>query len=123
MAKKGQKAWVIQWSAAGDHGWAALKVSEYERQDEKVVMVLPSRWSVRQVSLIVEILYAKAAYTPGEQWSHLIGAPDHVSLRHVPYPVRVDHDMISCGHNPHLIARKMIVEFDPEDKVKLLERA
>jgi hypothetical protein len=70
-----------------------------ERQN-KVVAIFPPQWGTDRVAEVVTLLYARAAYTLSEQVHYC------TQRSHNPYQARVDWPaIITCGHNPFLIAR------------------
>lgn len=94
------KAWLITWEWMADA--AAVK--------DKVVGILNSRKSPRQVAEIVEFMYSQATSRPSEMALYSKGR------RYNPYQARIDFT-IQCGHHPWLLAElvsDLSITIDPE---------
>jgi hypothetical protein len=92
---RGIKAWLVTWEHIGEH----------LRPEQRIAAIINSRRSADRVREIVELLYATAVFTPGEQLLH-------AGRRFNPYPaefIKIDGadftGEITCGHNPWLRAR------------------
>jgi hypothetical protein len=103
MAKRGIKAWVVQWE------WA----TEVARVEKPLIAVLPGRTNHKWVAKFVELVYAGAMYEPDElvawtanpranpyraQFPRRLPSPD--GHGNVTWPVAV-----VCGHNPYVAAK------------------
>ena len=107
LAEVRMKAWLVTWEWQGDH--AAV--------EEPIVSILNPRLSDESVRKHVEQLYADLSYSFGERLSVVRKQGEN------PYPAEfiekwivVDKSgrkgpmrtgKIHCGHNPHLLARKV----------------
>lgn len=97
--KKGIRAWLVTWA------W----VNNASAVADKVVVVLNPRWSVERVSSMVEAIYSMCSYTIEEMVTFTLRPELN------PYKSENEKDIITCGHNPWLEARKvsdLIVEVD-----------
>lgn len=103
------KAWLITWEGAGKRAEPL----------DRVAGILNPLWRAQRVADIVEFLYARACYDLDEM------AHRYAKVRcSNPYPAKIRRwDVIECGHNPHLQARKvkdLDVEFDPETELETI---
>ncbi len=85
------KAWLITWSWAGDH--AAV--------EDPVVTVLSARIGAEDVRKYVEQRYVEECASLHEKLSYA----RYNQPQEPPYPARLEHRRIDCGHNPWLYAR------------------
>jgi hypothetical protein len=86
------KAWLVTWEAATE----AVAVAD------PLAAILPSRWSADRVAKLAEILYARATGNASEVARYATPRGSN------PYPgVVSDFELVTCGHNPFLYARKV----------------
>lgn len=101
MKRRRRSAWLVTWDWAGDHA----------RPDgNQVLAVLSPRLGERRVKELVEALCATHEYDSVDMFA---------ALDENPYPARYDsidtsfgrteyRERITCGHNPWLLARKVV---------------
>jgi hypothetical protein len=105
------KAWLVTWEWMGEHA----------KRNDKIAAILNCRLSVPRVKELVEFLYLTEYYTLSEKMAVAQRRKDN------PYPARAEtaarRPLISCGHNPHLLARlveDLTVEYSPAGKDKTI---
>jgi hypothetical protein len=100
-------AWLITWEWTGDRA----------RKENKIVSILNYRRSSSQIKKIVEHLYVDSEYSLSERLAYA------KSIKNNPYPALQERGMITCGHNPWLLARyvnNIRVDVDSERKEHLV---
>lgn len=103
------KAWLVTWEWTGEHA----------RVKNPIAMILSSRVSGKRVREMVEQIYVNATYILSERAAY-------AEKKFNPYPAyygdieSIDYlDVIYCGHNPYLHARRvddLRVEIDRNGK-------
>jgi hypothetical protein len=99
------KAWLVTWEWMGEHA----------KRGDKIAAILNSRLSVPRVKELVEFLYLTEYYTLSEKMAVAQRRKDN------PHQAHAERLLISCGHNPHLVARlveDLTVEYGPGGKDK-----
>ena len=107
-SKLGYTAWLVTWD------WGGGSHAEVE---DRIAMILPSRWGSKRVGDIVEQLYALHSYTPKEL-AELARRP-----KANPYPARWHNDDCFCGNNPSLHASlvdDLVIKVDPETDLETI---
>jgi len=103
------KAWLITWENAGEHA----KVLD------KIAGLLNPRWPATRVAHVVEFLYARARYNIQEM------AHQYAKFGcSRPYKAEIGPwEIVSCGHDPYLEARKVTnleVVVDPATEMETI---
>jgi hypothetical protein len=103
------KAWLITWEGTGKHADVL----------DRVAGILAPQWGAKRVADFVEFLYVRTCYNVEE-----IAYKYAKSGCFRPYTAEIgDWEIVSCGHNPHLVARKvkdLEVEVDADTELETI---
>jgi hypothetical protein len=88
-----KSAWLVTWEWNGDHA--------EKNEDEKIVSILNYRYSDRRIKEYIEQAYIDSEYLLSDKLSCA------KNIKCNPYRPSMEGLKIVCGHNPHLLARKV----------------